>query len=103
MIHKAVPKESPLTVAKEAEDDLSPQIAALRAEIDGVPVIDEPLLVRRRSRDFFWYSPILNEQLSGKSAEIVVVPRDEDDVIRIARACVRHGLPLTPRGGGTGN
>ena len=24
-------------------------------------------------------------------------------VIRIARACVRHGVALTPRGGGTGN
>jgi FAD/FMN-containing dehydrogenase len=78
-------------------------LTALLAEIAGVPVIDEPVTVRRRSRDFFWYSPILNEQLSGKSADIVAAPRNEEDVIRLARACVRHGAALTPRGGGTGN
>ena len=27
-------------------------------------------MVRRRSRDFFWYSPVLNEQLNGKSADV---------------------------------
>jgi FAD/FMN-containing dehydrogenase len=78
-------------------------LAALLADIDGVPVVTERTLVRRRSRDFFWYSPILNEQLAGKSADVVVTPRDEEDVVRVARACVRHNIPLTPRGGGTGN
>ncbi|MGA2795023.1 MAG: FAD-binding oxidoreductase [Roseiarcus sp.] len=78
-------------------------IAALLAQIDGVPVIADPTIVRRRSRDFFWYSPILNAQLAGKSADVIVTPRNEEEVIRVARACVRHGVPLTPRGGGTGN
>lgn len=82
---------------------LSGPVAAVLAEIDGVPTITEPTTVRRRSRDFFWYSPILNAQLAGKSAEIVVTPRHEEDVVRVARACVRHGAPLTPRGAGTGN
>lgn len=82
---------------------LAGPIAALLAQIDGVPVITEPTAVRRRSRDFFWYSPILNAQLAGKSADVVVTPRDEEEVIRVARACVRCGVPLTPRGGGTGN
>jgi FAD/FMN-containing dehydrogenase len=79
------------------------RLAAFLAEIDGVSVIDEPTIVRRRSRDFFWYSPILNEQLAGKAAEIIVTPRHEEDVVRIARASARHGVALTPRGGGTGN
>jgi FAD/FMN-containing dehydrogenase len=79
------------------------RIAALLAQIDGVPVIVDPTTVRRRSRDFFWYSPILNAQLAGKSADVIVTPRNEEDVIRIARACVRCGVPLTPRGAGTGN
>jgi FAD/FMN-containing dehydrogenase len=88
-----------------AEHAASPRypIAALRDDIAGVPVIDDPVAIRRRSRDFFWYSPILNRQLRNKSADIVVCPRDERDVVRVAAACARHRVPLTPRGAGTGN
>ncbi|HXW19801.1 MAG TPA: FAD-binding protein, partial [Roseiarcus sp.] len=78
-------------------------VAAFIEDLRDVPIIVEPQVVRRRSRDFFWYSPILNEELRGKSAEVVVAPRDEADVIAIARAAARRGVPLTPRGGGTGN
>jgi len=37
-----------------------------------------------------WYSPILNEQLDGKSADLIVAPRDEAEVVRVAAACARH-------------
>lgn len=87
-------------VEKSAE---TPGLPAFLAEIGDVPTIADPQVVRRRSRDFFWYSPILNAQLHGKSAEIIVMPRHETDVVAIARAAARHGVPLTPRGGGTGN
>jgi FAD/FMN-containing dehydrogenase len=88
-----------------ADHGASPRydLAALRDDIAGVPVIDDPVAVRRRSRDFFWYSPILDRQLRGKSADIVVCPRDEADVVRVAAACARHRVPITPRGAGTGN
>ena len=78
-------------------------ISGFRREIGDVPVIDDERIVRLRSRDFFWYSPVLNEQLHGLAADIIAVPRDETDVTRVARACARHRIPLTPRGGGTGN
>jgi FAD/FMN-containing dehydrogenase/Fe-S oxidoreductase len=32
----------------------------------------------------------------------VVVPRDRDDVVRVVRYAAERGIPLTPRGGGTG-
>src|SRR4029077_18711859 len=76
---------------------------AFRREIGDVPLIDDERVVRLRSRDFFWYSPVLNEQLHGLSADIIAVPRDEADVVRVARACARARSPLTPRGGGTAN
>ncbi len=72
-------------------------------DLSGVPIVGEPVAIRRKSRDYFWYSPILNEQLAGKVADAVVAPRHEEDVVRIAAACARHGVPLTPRGAGTGN
>jgi FAD/FMN-containing dehydrogenase len=75
----------------------------LVADFGDIPVVTERNVVRRRSRDFFWYSPILNAQLEGKSADLIVLPRNEDEIVRIASACARHRVPLTVRGGGTGN
>jgi FAD/FMN-containing dehydrogenase len=84
--------------------------AAARYDIDGllgaigdVPVTTDMQRVRLRSRDYFWYSPVLNKQLHGKSADIVATPRNEADVIRVAAACARRRVPLTVRGGATGN
>ena len=73
------------------------------AAIDGVPIDREPTSLKRRSRDYFWYSPVLNQQLRGLAADAIVTPRDEADVVRVARACARYNVPLTPRGAGTGN
>jgi FAD/FMN-containing dehydrogenase len=79
------------------------RIAALCADLAGLSIVTDPAIVRKRSRDFFWYSPILNEQLAGKSADVLITPRDEGEIIRIAAACARHHVPLTVRAGGTGN
>ncbi len=82
---------------------MSTSVDHLLDDLAGIPFTSEPALVRQKSRDFFWYSPVLNRQLRGLSAEAVLLPRDEADVIRIAAACFRHRVPITPRGGGTGN
>jgi FAD/FMN-containing dehydrogenase len=92
-----------MDLASTAEPALSAKITALLADLGDIPVITEEKVVRKRSRDFFWYSPILNEELAKKTAEIVVLPRNEADVIRVAGLCVKHRVPLTPRGGATGN
>ena len=84
-------------------DLASDALDRLVADLGDIPVVTEQKVVRRRSRDFFWYSPILNAQLDGKSADLIVLPRDEQDVIRIASVCARHRMPITVRGGGTGN
>jgi FAD/FMN-containing dehydrogenase len=84
--------------------DLAPHaLDALIADLGDIPIETNPAVVRRRSRDFFWYSPILNEQLNGKSADLIAAPRNEAEVIRVATACARHRVPLTVRAGGTGN
>ena len=81
-----------------------------RYDIDGflnaigdVPVTTDTQRVRLRSRDYFWYSPVLNKQLHGKSADVVATPRNEADVLRVAAACAKLRIPLTPRGAATGN
>jgi FAD/FMN-containing dehydrogenase len=78
-------------------------VKGLIDDLGDVPFSVEPSTLRRKSRDYFWYSQALAEDLAGKQADVIVTPRDEADVIRIAGACARHRVPLTPRGGGTGN
>ena len=73
------------------------------ADIAGIAATTEPIDLKRRSRDYFWYSPILYEMLKDKVADVVVTPRDEAEVVRVAAACAKHRMPLTVRGGATGN
>lgn len=77
--------------------------AAFLAELEGIPVALDRPTVKRKSRDFYWYSPILKPLLDPLCADMVLTPRDEADVLRIAAASARHGVNLTPRGAGTGN
>jgi len=78
-------------------------IAALVGELGDIPVETDRALVRQKSRDFFWYSPVLKRQLDKLTAEAVVRPRDEAELARVLSACVRRRIPVTPRGAGTGN
>jgi FAD/FMN-containing dehydrogenase len=84
-------------------DLLSGTLASLIADLGDIAVVTDPKIVRRRSRDFFWYSPILTEQLDGKSADLIASPRNEQEVVWVAAACARHRVPVTVRAGGTGN
>lgn len=71
--------------------------------IGDVPAVTEPARVKKKSLDFYWYSPVLKPLLAGMSADILVIPRNEADVVKVAAACARLRMPLTVRGGGTGN
>ncbi len=63
----------------------------------------QPAKVKRLSRDFHWFSPVLKRQLEDKQADAVVKPRDEQQLRQLVAACVKHRLPLILRGGATGN
>ncbi|PLX39554.1 MAG: FAD-linked oxidase [Hyphomicrobiales bacterium] len=76
---------------------------ALKAELEGLDFDDTPVVLKQKSRDFFWYSPILKRHLDQASADLVVKPRSEQEIIRILAACYRHEVPVTVRGAGTGN
>jgi FAD/FMN-containing dehydrogenase len=81
----------------------SPNDPVFRAALQGLEVVDNPALLRLKSRDFYWYSPILKRELDGKAADLIVVPQSIDEVVRTAAACARFGVPLVVRGGATGN
>jgi FAD/FMN-containing dehydrogenase len=73
------------------------------AGLGDIPHTTDRALVRQKSRDFFWYSPVLKRQLDKLSAEAVITPRSEAEVIAVLAACARHRVNVTPRGAGTGN
>jgi FAD binding domain len=78
-------------------------IAALRADIGAIKCEDNPILVKQKSRDFYWYSPVLKRELETVTADVVVSPANEAEVRTVLAAAYRHGIPVTPRGAGTGN
>lgn len=78
-------------------------MTALRKALEGIETDDRPAVLRQKSRDFFWYSPILKRQLDGFTGDLVVSPRDEAEVVRVLAAAYAADVPVTVRGGGTGN
>jgi len=59
--------------------------------------------LKRKSLDYYWFSPVLRRQLEGKLADAIVRPRNADELREIVAGCVRENVPLTMRGAGTGN
>ncbi|WP_299587023.1 FAD-binding oxidoreductase [uncultured Microbulbifer sp.] len=78
-------------------------ISALKANLHGIKVEDDPRIVRKKSRDFFWFSPVLKEQLDGVTGDLLVSPKNVDEAIRVLKACYAADIPVTARGAGTGN
>lgn len=75
----------------------------VRAALAGLALDDSPAVLQRAGADYHWYSPVLAAALHGKQPDLVVKPRSVDEVVRLAGICARHRVPLTVRGGGTGN
>jgi FAD/FMN-containing dehydrogenase len=89
------------TVSEPATASLKDGLSAVVG--DPARVIENPQIVERLSRDFYWYSPVLKKQLDGKVADIVVQPVSTDEVRGVLAYCYAHDVPVTARGSGTGN
>lgn len=72
-------------------------------DIEPVEIITDRRQVRMKSRDYFWYSPILYDALKDCAAEALVMVTSQAEIIRVASACAKWRVPVTLRGGGTGN
>ncbi len=81
----------------------TPDIAGAKAALAHLDMDVNPVSVRAKSRDFFWYSPVLKSRLDHVTADFVVAPKSEAEVIEVLRVCYAHNVPVTTRGTGTGN
>ena len=76
--------------------------AAIKA-LSHLEIDTNPVSVKAKSRDFFWYSPVLKSRLDHVTGDFVVTPKSETEVIEILKTCHAHDVPVTARGTGTGN
>ena len=72
-------------------------------EVKNLEIIESQSDVKRLSKDFYNYSPILTERLDECIADLVVRPNDHYAVRKVAKICWEFSIPLTLRGSGTGN
>jgi len=72
-------------------------------EVNNLEIIESQSDIKRLSKDFYNYSPVLTEKLDGCIADLVVRPGDLNALKKVAKICWQYSLPLTLRGSGTGN
>lgn len=63
----------------------------------------DPKALENNSRDYAWFSNVLEEELDQYRAEVVAWPRDERQLADVLAAGYACHVPITVRGGGTGN
>jgi FAD/FMN-containing dehydrogenase len=82
-------------------------LAALEAELRellGERGVSVELAAREKaSVDGSRLSPVISQQLPLGLADLVAYPSTADEIALVVSAAVRHGVPITPRGKGTGN
>jgi FAD/FMN-containing dehydrogenase len=80
-----------------------PLPAAFLASLGDIPIVTEGDVLRRKSRDNYWYSPVLKRLFDDVIADAILRPRSEAELLQVVRACHAQDIALTPRGGGTAN
>lgn len=78
-------------------------VETFTSELGEVEIIANDKQRKRLSKDFHWFSPVLKEFFADYEADVVVKPTSEEQIAQVVKACVRHDVPLTMRGSGTGN
>jgi hypothetical protein len=72
-------------------------------DLSGIACATDAATLDVKSKDYYWYSPVLKAQLDGKLGAAFLQPKNVAEITRVAAACAKHRVPITLRGGGTGN
>ena len=66
---------------------MTADIAAAKSALKHLEIDENPVSLRAKSRDFFWYSPVLKARLDHVVGDFAVAPNSEAEVIKILKAC----------------
>jgi FAD/FMN-containing dehydrogenase len=84
-------------------EPLGPEpIRALVADLGDIEHSVDDRVLRAKSRDRFAQSPLLREVMRGRLADVYILPATKDELRTAVASCARHRIPITVRGGGTG-
>lgn len=89
--------------AAAAAEELAALEAELRVVLDDRGVSVELAARERASLDGSRLSPVISAQLPLGLADLVAYPGSAEQIASTVAAAVRHRVPITPRGKGTGN
>ncbi|MEM0911664.1 MAG: FAD-binding oxidoreductase [Pseudomonadota bacterium] len=73
------------------------------SDLGDIKTLRKQAQVKRGSRDFYWYSPILEEQLSNEFADLIACPQNQQELTQCIKVAYEWDMPVVIRGGGTGN
>ncbi|MFM7170857.1 MAG: FAD-binding oxidoreductase, partial [Cyanobium sp.] len=88
---------------RPSDSQIRALVGELKQRAPALTLLDGPGELAKFSGDFHPYSPVLRQLLAGFKGQVVASPGSVEDVMAVAGACARHGVPLTVRGAGTGN
>jgi FAD/FMN-containing dehydrogenase len=66
-------------------------------------VVQDDDLITKLSKDYYWYSPILEKELAARQADYAIIPETVDILKAAMKLAVEEKIPVTLRGAGTGN
>lgn len=78
-------------------------LAALVAVVGAAQVLVGERELEALSKDCYWYSPVLKARLEARRAAAAVRPGSVEELRRVLALAHAHELPVTVRGGATGN
>ena len=82
---------------------LSPDVLDNLRDILGDDRIFRGEDTEKYSKDFYWYSPVLKKELADKRADVALLIRSIDELRQVVSLLYKARVPITLRGGGTGN
>ena len=78
-------------------------IAEFEEKLGAINVKQDARSVDKLSKDYYWYSPLLKAELEEKKADFAIKIDSPEMLIDAVKLCFKYSLPISIRGGGTGN